>query len=40
MIPEVENNIQHPKHIIEGVASNGWIRGGLPSREFTKRALN
>ena len=40
MIPEVENNVQNPKHIIEGVASNGWIRGGLPSREFTKRALN
>ena len=36
MIPEIKENIQNPTHLIEGVASDGWIRGGLPSRELTR----
>ncbi len=40
MIPEVERNVQNPKHLIEAEASKGWIRGGLPSREFSKRTIN
>ena len=40
MIPEVSQNIQNPKNLVEGVASKGWIRGGLPSREFSKRQIN
>jgi hypothetical protein len=40
MIPEVERNIQNPKHLIESSVSEGWIRGGLPSREFSKRTIN
>lgn len=36
MIPEVKNSIQDPSHLVEGVAAEGWIRGGLPSRELTK----
>ena len=36
LIPEVKQTIQNPSLMIEGVASEGWIRGGLPSRELTK----
>jgi hypothetical protein len=36
LIPEVKENIQNPSLMIEGVASEGWIRGGLPSRELTR----
>jgi hypothetical protein len=36
MIPQVKKSIQDPSHIVEGVAAEGWIRGGVPSRELTK----
>jgi hypothetical protein len=36
LIPEVKQNIQNPSLMIESVASDGWIRGGLASRELTR----
>jgi hypothetical protein len=36
MIPEIKQNIQNPNNLIEGAASDGWIRGGVPSRELTR----
>ena len=36
LIPEIKNNIQNPYLMIESEASDGWIRGGLPSRELTR----
>ena len=33
LIPDVEENIQNPKNLIEESASDDWIRGGLPSRD-------
>jgi hypothetical protein len=36
LIPEVKYNIQNPSLMIESVASEGWIRGGVPSRELTR----
>jgi len=36
LIPEVKDNIQNPANLVEGVADEGWIRGGVPSRELTK----
>ena len=36
LIPEVRQTIQNPANLVEGVAAEGWIRGGLPSRELTK----
>jgi hypothetical protein len=36
LIPEVKKNIQNPSLMIEGMASQGWIRGGVPSRELTR----
>jgi hypothetical protein len=36
MIPQVKENIQNPNNLIESSASQGWIRGGVPSRELTR----
>jgi hypothetical protein len=36
LIPEVKQSIQNPSLMIEGMASEGWIRGGVPSRELTR----
>jgi hypothetical protein len=36
LIPEVKDSIQNPQYLVEGVASKGWVRGGVPSRELTK----
>jgi hypothetical protein len=36
LIPSVKESIQNPTNLIEGDASQGWIRGGLPSREMTR----
>lgn len=36
LIPEIKQNIQNPNLMIEGMASEGWIRGGLASREITR----
>ena len=36
LIQEVKQNIQNPSLMIEGMASEGWIRGGVPSRELTR----
>jgi hypothetical protein len=36
LIKPVKDNIQNPKHLVEEVAANGWIRGGLPSRAYAR----
>ena len=36
MIPSVKENIQNPNNLIESSAAEGWIRGGVPSRELTR----
>ena len=36
LIPSIKANIQNPRNIIEDIAADGWIRGGLPSREITR----
>ena len=36
LIPEMRARIQNPSMMIEGMASNGWVRGGVPSRELTR----
>lgn len=36
MIPEIKDKIQNPNNLIESSASQGWIRGGVPSRELTR----
>ena len=36
LIPSIENSITNPANLVEGVAVDGWIRGGVPSRELQK----
>ena len=36
MIKSLQDTVSNPDNLIEGVAAEGWIRGGLPSRELTR----
>ena len=36
LLPSVKEQMTNPVNSIESVASNGWIRGGVPSRELTR----
>ena len=36
LIPEMQQTVQNPNNIIESNASQGWVRGGVPSRELTR----
>lgn len=37
MVPSLQNTISNPSNLIEGVAAEGWIRGGLPTRELIRQ---
>ena len=36
MIPSLQNSITDPSHIVENVADEGWVRGGVASRELQR----
>ena len=36
LIPSLKATIQNPANICESTAADGWIRGGLPSRELSR----
>ena len=36
LLPSVKDRVTNPTYCVEGVASEGWIRGGVPSRELTR----
>jgi len=36
LLPSVKERVTNPVNSVEGVASEGWIRGGVPSRELTR----
>lgn len=36
LVPSLQDTISNPQNLVEGVAADGWIRGGLPSREMTR----
>jgi hypothetical protein len=36
LLPSVKERITNPSYCVEGVASDGWIRGGIPSRELAR----
>jgi hypothetical protein len=38
LLPAIKEQINNPANCVEGVASEGWIRGGVPSRELTRDA--
>jgi len=36
LLPSVKDRVTNPVYSVEGVASEGWVRGGVPSRELTR----
>jgi hypothetical protein len=36
LLPSIKEKVSNPANCVEGVASEGWIRGGIPSRELTR----
>jgi len=36
LIPSIKSTITNPVNLVEGVAADGWIRGGLPSRDLIR----
>jgi hypothetical protein len=36
LLPAIQDKVTNPANSVEGVASEGWIRGGVPSRELTR----
>jgi len=36
LLPAVKEQINNPAYQIENIASDGWVRGGVPSRELTR----
>jgi hypothetical protein len=36
LVPHLARHIQNPKNLVPEVASAGWLRGGLPSRQFVR----
>lgn len=36
LLPVIQNQINNPANQIESVAYDGWVRGGIPSRELTR----
>jgi hypothetical protein len=36
LLSSVKDRLTNPAYSVEGVASSGWIRGGIPSRELTR----
>ena len=35
LIPSIEATISNPANLVEGVAVDGWVRGGVPTRDLT-----
>ena len=40
LLPDVKERMTNASYSVEGVASEGWIRGGVPSRELTRDNTN
>jgi hypothetical protein len=36
LVPSLQQTIQNPNNLIPEVAAPGWIRGGLPSRDYIR----
>jgi hypothetical protein len=36
LLSDIKERMTNPAYCVEGVASEGWIRGGVPSRELTR----
>lgn len=36
LVPHLAKHIQNPSNLVPEVAAGGWIRGGIPSRQFVR----
>ena len=36
LIPYMEKNVQNPVHLIPEAAASGWVRAGVPSRQWVR----
>ena len=36
LIPTKKATVQNPENLVEGIAHDGWVRGGISSRELTR----
>jgi len=36
LVPHLASHIQNPSNLVPEVAAAGWIRGGIPSRQFVR----
>lgn len=36
LLADIKDRVTNPAYCVEGVASEGWIRGGIPCRELTR----
>ena len=36
LIPEIRSTVQNPNNLIESDAADGWIRGGMPTRDMIR----
>ena len=36
LIPSLEATVANPANLVEGVAAEGWVRGGIPTRELNR----
>ena len=36
LLSSIKETMCNPSNYVEGTASSGWIRGGVPSRELTR----
>jgi len=36
LIKPIRENIQKPEHLVTESAASGWIRGGIPSRQYLR----
>ena len=34
LLPSLEATLTNPANLVEGVAAQGWVRGGVPTREL------
>jgi len=36
LVPHLASRVQNPENLVPEVAASGWIRGGIPSRQFVR----
>jgi hypothetical protein len=40
LVPSLAATITNPANLVEGVAADGWVRGGVPTRQMAKATTN